>query len=87
MKAKAYIAGALSVALILSSCASSPDEISAQYVSPATYRTYTCDQIRTDLVRISGRVSALTGQQRRRANQDAWAVGVGMVIFWPAGSR
>jgi hypothetical protein len=80
---KMPIAAALCASLVLSACASSPDNISGQFVSPVLYEGYSCDQIRTDLVRIDGRVTVLTGQQRRRASQDAWAVG-GALIFWPA---
>ena len=81
---KSIVAGALCAALVLSACASSPDNISAQYVSPMQYQSYTCAQIEEELRGISSRVATLTGQQRRRANQDAWATGVGIVIFWPA---
>ena len=74
---------ALCASLTVGACASSPDNISGQFVSPVLYEGYSCDQIRSDLIRIDGRVTTLTGQQRRRASQDAWAVG-GAIIFWPA---
>lgn len=48
------------------------------------YQSYTCDQIRLELQRIGARVSEVTGQQQRAANNDALAMGVGLVIFWPA---
>ena len=71
-------------AAILSACASNPDDITAQYVSPLQYQSLSCAQIEEELRGISSRVTTLTGQQRRRANQDAWTTGVGIVIFWPA---
>ena len=80
---KKIIAAALCACLAVSACASAPDEISAQFISPTVYASYTCDQIRTDLIRIGDRVAVLSGQQRRRASQDGWAV-AGSLIFWPA---
>ncbi|HWQ87603.1 hypothetical protein [Brevundimonas sp.] len=80
---KKSIAAALCASLVLGACASSPDNISSQFVSPVLYEGYSCDQIKLDLIRIDSRVTILTGQQRRRASQDAWAVG-GALIFWPA---
>lgn len=81
---KKTIAAALCAALSIAACASSPDDIRAQYVSPMQYQSYTCPQIETELRGIADRVADLTGQQRRRASQDKWATGVGLVIFWPA---
>lgn len=75
---------AVSAAALMTACASSPDNIEAQYVSPMMYQSYTCDQITMELQRIGARVSEVTGQQRRAANSDAVAMGVGLVIFWPA---
>lgn len=81
---KKIIVAALCAALAISACASNPDDIQAQYVSPMQYQSYTCEQIEGELRGISDRVAVLTGQQRRRASQDRWATGVGIVIFWPA---
>lgn len=81
---KTSIAAAVSAALLLSACATHPNNIQASYVSPVTYSAYTCDQLRDELGRVGSRVDQVTGQQRSRANNDAWAFGVGMVLFWPA---
>ncbi|MFZ4165689.1 hypothetical protein [Brevundimonas sp. NPDC058933] len=82
MKIKAVVA--CCAALSLAACATAPDKISASYVSPLQYQAYDCGQIRTELVRISQRVDEVTGQQRKQANNDAIAMGVGLVLFWPA---
>lgn len=82
MKTKAIVAAC--AALSLAACATSPDKISASYVSPLQYQGYDCGQIRTELVRIGQRVDEVTGQQRKQANNDAIAMGVGLVLFWPA---
>jgi hypothetical protein len=72
------------VTTILAGCTTSPNNITPQYVSPMVYQGYTCDQISMELQRIGARVSEVTGQQQRAANNDAVAMGVGLVIFWPA---
>src|SRR5215217_4646286 len=78
------IAGAVCAAVALGACASKPENVRSQYISPAQYASYSCQDIEYDLRAISQQVHALSGQQRRRANQDAWATGVGIVVFWPA---
>lgn len=81
---KKMIAPALCAALAVSACASNPDKISAAYVSPMVYQHYNCNQIGNEIIRISNRVSEVTGQQRSEATKDAWAMGIGLVVFWPA---
>ena len=82
MKIKAFVA--VCAALSLAACATSPDKISASYVSPLQYQGYDCGQIRSELVRIGRRVDEVTGHQRKQANNDALAMGVDLVLFWPA---
>ncbi|MGO4408990.1 MULTISPECIES: hypothetical protein [unclassified Brevundimonas] len=72
------------MALSMTACATAPDKISAAYVSPLQYQGYDCNQIRLELMRIGQRVDEVTGHQRRQASNDAWAMGVGLVLFWPA---
>lgn len=74
----------LTVCIALTSCATAPEKIQAQYVSPLQYETYTCQQISAELSRIGVRVAEVAGQQRKAANGDALTTGVGVVIFWPA---
>lgn len=81
---KKFVAAALVAAMMVSGCASRSKDIAAAYVSPAQYAGYSCDQIRTDLVRIAGRVNEVSGQQDRKATNDAVATGVAIVLFWPA---
>ena len=82
MKIKAFVA--VCAALSLAACATSPDKISASYDSPLQYQGYDCGQIRSELVRIGRRVDEVTGHQRKQANNDALAMGVDLVLFWPA---
>ena len=80
---KNLIAGA-ACAGVLAGCATSPDKVSANYVPPAMYSSYSCDRVKDELLRVQSEVSKVTGQQQRKANNDKLAVGVGVVLFWPA---
>lgn len=74
----------LATTLCLAACATSPDKIQATYVSPIQYGGYDCDQLRMELERVSNRVREVAGAQKKQANNDKLAMGVGLVIFWPA---
>lgn len=74
----------ITAALALTACASSPDSISAQYVSPLQYQNYSCEQLGAESQRIGTRVAEVTGQQQAKSTSDAVATGVGVVLFWPA---
>jgi len=71
-------------ALSLAACATAPENITAQYVSPMQYQSYSCEQIGSELMRVNNRVSELTGTQRANQSNDAVMMGVGLVLFWPA---
>ena len=71
-------------ASIVAGCASAPVNISAAYVSPIQYSGYDCDQVRAELLRVSGKVREVAGAQKQQATNDAIAMGVGLVLFWPA---
>lgn len=71
-------------AAMVSGCASTSDKISATYVSPLTYANYDCDQIRMELTRVSSKVQEVAGAQNKQAKNDQVAMGVGLVLFWPA---
>lgn len=75
---------AAGLAALLSSCASKPSEIEAAYVSPALYESLSCDRLREEATAVSARAIAASGAQQKKADNDAVAVGVGVVIFWPA---
>lgn len=52
----------------------------AVYVSSG----YDCEQVRSEPMRVSGRVREVAGAQKQQADSDAIAMGVGLVLFWPA---
>ena len=76
--------GACALSALLAGCASAPEDIRASYVPETYYANLSCEQTHGELVRVSDSVSDVTGQQRNKANNDKWAAGVGIVIFWPA---
>ena len=72
------------VALAITSCATKSKEIEAAYVSPIGYESYTCEQLGQEAQRVSSRAASLSGQQDQKAKKDAVAVGVSLILFWPA---
>lgn len=68
----------------VSGCATNPNKIQAAYVSPLEYSHLDCNQIRQEITRINGRISEVTGVQAKKSRNDKVAMGVGMVLFWPA---
>lgn len=71
-------------AFVISGCAQKSENIQATYVSPMQYQSYSCKQLEMEISRVSRRVSEVTGQQDKQAGNDAVAMGVGLIVFWPA---
>ena len=72
----------LSVSIV--GCSKRPDSVSSSYVSPLAYQSYSCDQITLEMKRVASKVTEVAGVQKGKADTDAVATGVGVVIFWPA---
>ncbi len=70
--------------LFISACAKKSSSIQATYVSPLQYQSYSCQQIGMEISRVSRKVSEISGKQDSQATKDAVAMGVGLVVFWPA---
>lgn len=70
--------------VLLSGCASSPDELSATYVSPYKYKSYDCDQIIMEMDYVSKKTTALYYSLDKKADNDSAQMGLGLVLFWPA---
>ncbi len=70
--------------IVLTSCASNPDDIDAAYVSPLKYNNYDCDQISTEMDHIGKRTSELYLRLKSERNKDNWQTGVGVLLFWPS---
>ncbi len=81
---KSLTVTALFCAVVLSGCAEKAENVSATYVSPLAYQSYSCGQIAQEASRVSGKVAQLSGVQNKKASDDAVATGVALVVFWPA---
>jgi len=53
-------------------------------VSPLKYKDYTCDQIIMEMDHVGHRVTELYHSLKKTANNDKAAMGVGMILFFPA---
>ena len=74
----------LSFIVILSGCASQPDELATQSVSPLQFKGYTCDQLVSEDIRVSNRINELYLNLKKKADNDAVQTGIGIILFWPA---
>lgn len=74
----------LSVSVFLAGCAQKSDKIQASYVSPLQYDDFNCKQIKGEINRVGRRMNEVAGVQDKTASNDAAAMGVGLVLFWPA---
>ena len=76
--------GTVLIAAFLLGCASTPDKLGAQYVSPLVYKDYDCDQIITEMDRVSRRSGELYTSLKKTADTDSAQMAAGMILFWPA---
>lgn len=65
-------------------CASFSEKVVAEPISPLQYYAYDCELIQMERARVSRRVAEVAGSQNESAAVDAVAMGVGLVLFWPA---
>lgn len=75
---------ALAGAFLLAACAKDANQVGATYTSPVLYDGYTCPQLAEEAQRVSSRAAQSSGVQDQKATNDKVAMGVGLVIFWPA---
>ena len=78
------IATTVAASIALSACATNPNRIEADYVSPARFADLNCNQLMEYQREIDNRVAKLTGRQRKAANTDTTLFWTGMLLFWPA---
>lgn len=71
-------------AIALCACATNPNKISAAYVSPGKYRGWNCGQIDAERAHIEERTTVVYNQLKKESKGDAWQMGIGVVLFWPA---
>jgi hypothetical protein len=75
---------ALLSAAVVTGCAKDASQVGATYVSPVLYDSYSCAQLAEEAQRVSGRAAQAAGVQDQKSTNDAIAMGVGLVIVWPA---
>ncbi|MET0428233.1 MAG: hypothetical protein ABW026_07010 [Microvirga sp.] len=80
-KASAVI---LASSLLAAGCASRSDEVSAAYVSPVMYQSYSCRELSQEAQRVSAAAATAAGVQDSQRTQDTVATTAAVVIFWPA---
>lgn len=79
---RAILAASLSMILI-TGCASKPEDIRTAYVSTIQYERYDCSQLAAETAHVERRVIDLYQSLKKRAKGDSWQMGVGLVLFWP----
>jgi len=83
-KIHTFAALALSASLTAAGCASRSQDVSAAYVSPATYTSYSCRELSAEAQRVSAAAAAASGAQDSQRTKDVVATTAAVVIFWPA---
>ena len=78
------LSATLVVLPLLAGCATAPKDIAPTYVSPVLYQNLSCSQLSQEAARVSAEAATATGQQSQQQGRDAAAVGVAVVLFWPA---
>lgn len=68
----------------MTGCTTPSKDIATTYVSPQQYQSYDCAQLAAEDARIQARVLELRGQLDKAASKDKAAMGVGLILFWPA---
>ena len=84
MKIYRTTASAMALALIVSGCATAPKDIAPTYVSTMQYERLTCPQLQIEAQNVSNAAAAAVGAQQKKATGDNVAMGVGLIVFWPA---
>lgn len=69
---------------LVSACAQKAESVTANYVPHTIYAGQSCNQLHAERNRVVSQVNHLTGEQNKKAQNDAVAMGVGLVLFWPA---
>ena len=72
------------VCFLLTGCATPPNKITATYVSPMEYVALSDEEVIAELNRVSRKLREVSGVQQAEADKDGVALGVGLVLFWPA---
>ena len=75
---------ALFLLFIVTGCATSPNEMTASYVSPLIYQSFDCQQLVMESDRVSRRVQSMHAKLDEKESDDSAKMAVGLILFWPA---
>lgn len=81
--AKRAIAIATIATLMLSACATRPDNVVASHVSTSRYADRTCKSLARELDEVQDALRAQSAKLNDKATQDAVVTGIGVILFWP----
>ena len=79
----AVLAASVLLVFFLAGCASQPDTLATQHISPDHYQNLDCVQISMEMERTSQRISELYKSLKKTADDDAAQMGVGLILLWP----
>lgn len=74
----------LAASLTLAGCASRSEDVSAAYVSPVAYESYSCKELSQEAQRVSSAAATAAGVQDSQRSKDTAATAAAVIIFWPA---
>ncbi len=74
----------LSLTFLVTGCASSPNEMTASYVSPLIYQSFDCQQLVMESDRVSRRVQSMHAKLDEKESDDSAKMAIGLILFWPA---
>ena len=70
--------------IICAGCAKKAEDIKPSYVPKMEYSNKSCHQLRDEVIEINREMRVIAGVQDDTAKKDQVAMGVGLVLFWPA---
>lgn len=68
----------------LSACAPAPDQIAPTPTSATIYGNLSCSQISAEQASVISQLNPLVQAQQTAADNDSAAMGIGLILFWPA---
>jgi len=77
-------AAALAVSLMAAGCASRSGDVAPHPADPAQFAGWTCDRLDDETERVQRRAAEVAWAVDERSGNNIVALGVGVMIFWPA---
>lgn len=71
------------ICFVTAGCATQPSDLGSTYVPVATYAEYDCKQLTAEAGHINRRLGELYASLKKKADNDAVQMGIGLILFWP----